>query len=304
MPDQQRRAILLREWQGLSYREIAEELELSQSAVETLIFRARRSLAKGLTEPHAVKPQAKRTGFRRVRHIFDLTTLLAAAKSLLAGSAALKATTAAVAVTALAGGAATVAPELLDPKPKPPLAVVDASVTQPKPGAKPAAQAVVAAGPPAAFVERAAPVSVAAPVRGTAPLATRSSRSAAATKRALPVQASPVAHARSKRAQPQRVGTGRAETKAERTVPPAPAPKAAKQTKRTVAPMRAAPKVAKAPQAKPTRRSSRAEVKSRATAKKPATPPATAAAGRAEAPAVSTADRPRGSNGNAAGREK
>ena len=51
MPEQQRRAILLREWQGLSYREVAEELEISQSAVETLIFRARRSLAQGLEEP-------------------------------------------------------------------------------------------------------------------------------------------------------------------------------------------------------------------------------------------------------------
>ena len=51
MPEQQRRAILLREWQGLSYREIAEELEVTQSAVETLIFRARRSLAAGLEQP-------------------------------------------------------------------------------------------------------------------------------------------------------------------------------------------------------------------------------------------------------------
>ena len=48
MPENQRRAILLREWQGLSYREIAVELDLSQSAVETLIFRARRSLAANL----------------------------------------------------------------------------------------------------------------------------------------------------------------------------------------------------------------------------------------------------------------
>src|SRR5262249_58280001 len=51
MPETQRRAILLREWQGLSYLEIAEELELSQSAVETLIFRARRALAAGLRQP-------------------------------------------------------------------------------------------------------------------------------------------------------------------------------------------------------------------------------------------------------------
>jgi len=44
----QRRAILMREWQGLSYREIATELSLSEGAVETLIFRARRSLARKL----------------------------------------------------------------------------------------------------------------------------------------------------------------------------------------------------------------------------------------------------------------
>ena len=43
-----RRAILLREWQGLSYREIAGELTLTEGAVETLIFRARRSLARKL----------------------------------------------------------------------------------------------------------------------------------------------------------------------------------------------------------------------------------------------------------------
>src|SRR5919199_3973459 len=35
LPGQQRRAILLREWQGLSYAEIAHELGTSHSAVET-----------------------------------------------------------------------------------------------------------------------------------------------------------------------------------------------------------------------------------------------------------------------------
>ena len=65
LPDTQRRAILLREWQGLSYREIAAELELSQAAVETLIFRARRSLASGLEQP----PEKKRRAFRTLeRH--------------------------------------------------------------------------------------------------------------------------------------------------------------------------------------------------------------------------------------------
>ena len=50
MPENQRRAILLREWQGMSYREISIELGLSQAAVETLIFRARRALAQGLEQ--------------------------------------------------------------------------------------------------------------------------------------------------------------------------------------------------------------------------------------------------------------
>jgi RNA polymerase sigma-70 factor (ECF subfamily) len=55
MPELQRRAIVLREWRGCSYREIAEELELSGPAVETLIFRARRSLAQRLEHPPAAR---------------------------------------------------------------------------------------------------------------------------------------------------------------------------------------------------------------------------------------------------------
>lgn len=58
----QRRAILMREWQGLSYKEIAEELELSQSAVETLIFRARRALAARLRGAASFLPWVKSIG--------------------------------------------------------------------------------------------------------------------------------------------------------------------------------------------------------------------------------------------------
>jgi RNA polymerase sigma factor (sigma-70 family) len=54
MPRNQRRAIVLREWQGLSYREIAEELCVTQTAVEMLIFRARRGLAAAL-EPETAQ---------------------------------------------------------------------------------------------------------------------------------------------------------------------------------------------------------------------------------------------------------
>jgi RNA polymerase sigma factor (sigma-70 family) len=55
IPEQQRRALLLREWQGLAYKEIADEMRLTQAAVETLLFRARRSLADALTKDPAEK---------------------------------------------------------------------------------------------------------------------------------------------------------------------------------------------------------------------------------------------------------
>ncbi len=83
MPENQRRAILLREWQGLSYREIADELQLSQSAVETLIFRARRTLAEGLER------NGEQMGWRsRVRRGTDLGGLLVGLQAFFGGSAA------------------------------------------------------------------------------------------------------------------------------------------------------------------------------------------------------------------------
>src|SRR5689334_9757895 len=44
LPLRQRRALVLREWQGPEYREIANALGLTHAAVETLLHRARRSL--------------------------------------------------------------------------------------------------------------------------------------------------------------------------------------------------------------------------------------------------------------------
>jgi RNA polymerase sigma factor (sigma-70 family) len=104
LPEQQRRAILLREWQGLSYAEVAARLELTQSAVETLIFRARRSLAAALENP------GKRRRLR-LAHALDFAGLFAAFKGFFAGSASAKiaaavvvaATTATVAATDPAG---------------------------------------------------------------------------------------------------------------------------------------------------------------------------------------------------------
>jgi RNA polymerase sigma factor (sigma-70 family) len=98
MPENQRRAILLREWQGLSYREIASELGLSQGAVEMLIFRARRTLALALEQPDVA--DKRRTG--KAKTGFSFGSLIAAMKSLLSGAGALK--MAAVAVSAAVVG--------------------------------------------------------------------------------------------------------------------------------------------------------------------------------------------------------
>ncbi|HET7568864.1 MAG TPA: sigma-70 family RNA polymerase sigma factor [Gaiellaceae bacterium] len=48
LPHNLRQAILLREWQGLSYAEIAAAMDTTVPAVETLLYRARRQLAEAL----------------------------------------------------------------------------------------------------------------------------------------------------------------------------------------------------------------------------------------------------------------
>ena len=75
LPANQRQAILLREWQGLSYADIADELGLSVAAVETLLFRARRSLASRLERSR-----------ERLRAL-DLGSLLGLIRSALGGAA-------------------------------------------------------------------------------------------------------------------------------------------------------------------------------------------------------------------------
>jgi RNA polymerase sigma-70 factor (ECF subfamily) len=82
LPENQRRTVLLREWQGLSYAEIADDLQLSVPAVEALLFRARRAIAAHL----------RRTQSR----LLDLGSSLAATRSLLQGGTAKVAVAAAV----------------------------------------------------------------------------------------------------------------------------------------------------------------------------------------------------------------
>ena len=104
MPENQRRAILLREWQGLTYREISAELGLSQAAVETLIFRARRALAQGLE-------QDADTWKKRLRRGSDFGGIAGCLQALLSGGSAaavkVAATAVAVATTAVAASPAT-----------------------------------------------------------------------------------------------------------------------------------------------------------------------------------------------------
>jgi RNA polymerase sigma factor (sigma-70 family) len=125
MPETQRRAILLREWQGLTYREISDELGLSQAAVETLIFRARRALAQGLE-------QDADNWKKRLRRGTDFGAAIACIKTLLGGggAAAVKvaATALAVGTTAIAG-ATDSPPRLMQPPAAPQRAV---TVSAPK----------------------------------------------------------------------------------------------------------------------------------------------------------------------------
>jgi len=72
----QREALLLREWRGLSYREVAVALQLSQSAAEALLFRARRSLARALDDT------------KRLRGALNLGNLLASHRAFYSGAAA------------------------------------------------------------------------------------------------------------------------------------------------------------------------------------------------------------------------
>ena len=51
MPEKQRQALVLREWQGVPSREIASELGLSATATHALLTRARHSFAQALTVP-------------------------------------------------------------------------------------------------------------------------------------------------------------------------------------------------------------------------------------------------------------
>jgi RNA polymerase sigma-70 factor (ECF subfamily) len=135
MPELQRQAIILREWRGFSYKEIAAELDLTDAAVETLIFRARRSLASRLENPNA-RPA------KRATLAVNFGWLLSGVKSLFAfgGAANLTALAASAAAVAIGLGipgdtAAHPADQAVPPRATQP-AAVSANHAKPAQGAK------------------------------------------------------------------------------------------------------------------------------------------------------------------------
>jgi RNA polymerase sigma factor (sigma-70 family) len=183
MPDNQRRAILLREWQGLSYREIADELDLSQAAVETLIFRARRALASGLEEAPTEGGWKK-----RLRRGADIGGALAFLKAMLGGggAAAVKVATA----VALAGATVvTTAADHMQPR-------HDAAAKAPAAVAPPAGQDVTRAQGSAPPVSRQL-VSVAfrpdAPAHSTVPPRPKTSTPPPVAAESVPTDPAPAA---------------------------------------------------------------------------------------------------------------
>ena len=96
LPDNQRRAVLLRDWRGLSYEEIATLLEVSHAAVETLIFRGRQNLAEMLGE----EPQQTR---KRLASLGNIGSFFAAIKTAFTGGVATVKVAAAVVAVSTAG---------------------------------------------------------------------------------------------------------------------------------------------------------------------------------------------------------
>jgi RNA polymerase sigma-70 factor (ECF subfamily) len=95
IPESQRKALLLREWRGLSYREISVQLGVTVASVETLIFRARRGVVRALNGETTVRG--------RVAGALNLGTLANASRGLFgSGATAAKLAAAAAVVTVVA----------------------------------------------------------------------------------------------------------------------------------------------------------------------------------------------------------
>jgi RNA polymerase sigma factor (sigma-70 family) len=101
LPDTQRSAVLLREWRGLSCREIAELMNTTVAATEMLLFRARRTLAAFMSD------EPVKRGRNRVASALNLGQLLPAFKSLVFGAVAVNAAVGVAAMAIVPLGATT-----------------------------------------------------------------------------------------------------------------------------------------------------------------------------------------------------
>jgi RNA polymerase sigma-70 factor (ECF subfamily) len=120
IPERQRQALLLREWQGLAPREIASRLGMSGPATHALLGRARKSLAQALTLP--VRPVA---GIAWL--VVELRSYL---KAFFTGASA-KAAVAGVAIVGVGAGGVAAERSLAYPSPPPAQApVVDRPRTE------------------------------------------------------------------------------------------------------------------------------------------------------------------------------
>jgi RNA polymerase sigma-70 factor (ECF subfamily) len=100
IPTRQRKALLLREFQGYSYEEIASELGISVAAVETLLFRARRAVARQLEQSGTTSLKQRGGAAASVVELFRWLFGGAAAPLKLAAVTAAVATTAVLSVAA------------------------------------------------------------------------------------------------------------------------------------------------------------------------------------------------------------
>jgi RNA polymerase sigma-70 factor, ECF subfamily len=193
LPEQQRRAVLLRDWRGLSYAEVAERLDVSLANAETLIFRGRRSLAELLGE----RPATTR---RRLASLGNLGSLLTAVKSALTGASAIAKVAAATATVAAVSGAG------LAVGTSPPAREPAAPASAPVPAAPPAADVPIrrAAPPTAARRPDQTPAPPARPARGAERPAT--SEPDAAPTPIPPVAVAPTAPDTTSAAAPPRAG--------------------------------------------------------------------------------------------------
>lgn len=169
LPEQQRRAVLLRDWRGLSYEEVAAQLGVSLANAETLIFRGRRTLAGLLRE----EPAATR---RRLASLGNIGSLLTWVKSAFTGvstAAKVAAVVSAVAVsgTVIAAGTATARPGD-GVSATPPSSITPSGAAPGTPSVRPAASA--------------ATPNASAPAFGTATPAASAPRSQPATTSAAP----------------------------------------------------------------------------------------------------------------------